>query len=57
VDWLEDIGHPDWGVELSEAEKVADHQGADQTDLTMRDRLHELTQTNLKEIERLLCHQ
>lgn len=57
VDWLEDIGHPDWGVELSEAEKVADHLGADQTDLVMRDRLHEMTQINLKEIKRLLWEQ
>ena len=55
VDWLEDIGHSDWGVELAQAEDVIDHLGKDQTDLSMRDKLYEITKINLKEIRGLLC--
>ena len=53
-DWLDDIGHPEWGVELSEAEGVLDRLGKAQVDLDIRERMYKLTIENIKEIRRLL---
>ena len=53
-DWLADIGHPDWGVELAEAEGVLDRLGKAQVDLDIRERMYKLTIENIKEIRRLL---
>lgn len=53
-DWLIDIGHPEWGVELVEAEKVRDHLDIEQVDIQARDELYNITIQNLEEIRRLM---
>jgi polysaccharide pyruvyl transferase WcaK-like protein len=45
--WLLDIGHPEWGVELENAEKVAERLGKPQIDLYARERMWSITKDNL----------
>ena len=51
ADFLTDIGHPEWGVELSDAHQVGQHLGKDQIDLQARDRLWAITKQNIREIK------
>lgn len=52
--WLIDIGHEEWGVELSSAEAVKDKLNTEQVDLDMRDHLWNLTLENVKKIRELV---
>lgn len=54
ANWLLDIVHPEWGVELAEAEKVEEKLNSEQVDLNMRDILWNLTLNNVAEIKRLI---
>ena len=55
VNWLIDIGHPEWGVELLQAEDVAEHIDVNQTDLAMRDKMYRITMKNIDEIKKVLA--
>lgn len=55
ANWLLDIGHPEWGVELADAEQVLDKLDIEQVDLPMRDALWDLTLANVAEIKRLIA--
>lgn len=55
ANWLLDIGHPEWGVELAEAEKVAGKLDSEQVDLKVRDMLCKLTLNNVADIKRLIA--
>lgn len=57
VDWLEDIGHPEWGVELQDVslvDKLIQRIDQHETDPLARSRLWKITQDNLIRIKDII---